>query len=453
MLPSGSRVLAAVSGGADSVALLHILRDLAPGLGVTLAGVAHLNHKRRGKASDEDEGFVADLAARLGLDFFRAEAGVLQGNLEQAMRTARRDFFAGLLSQGAADRIALAHTRDDQAETVLFRVMRGSGLSGLAGIHPLTDDGIVRPLLDVSRAEIIGFLRDRGEPWREDASNRDQSFARNRIRGTLLPQLAREWNPQIGIALAQLADLAFEEERWWSAEMDVGQLGKLRPIANRPRRGFQPRAGCQPAPQRELDVRAVRSLPRAVARRLIRRAIVEAKGDARGIGFEHVERILELIAKERGDGTLRVAGLEIRRSFDWVRFAKPTRVRAEPVRVEIPGTCESPDGGSQLHFELGEGGVPPPCDTLKAELCWRKIPEPVEVRGWQPGDHYRPLGEARDRSVADMFQRSRVPSWRRRGWPIVTSAGKILWVREFGAADGYAARTSERVLRIWEGAP
>jgi len=428
MLPSGSRVLAAVSGGADSVALLHILRDLTPGLGVTLAGVAHLNHKRRGRASDEDEGFVAELAARLGLEFFRAEAGILQGNLEQAMRTARRDFFAGLLSQGVADRIALAHTRDDQAETVLFRVMRGSALSGLAGIHPVTGDGIVRPLLDVSRAEIIGFLRDRKEGWREDASNRDQSFARNRIRGTLLPQLAREWNPQIGNALAQLADLAFEEERWWSGEMARS-------------------AGT------ELDVRTVGDLPRAVARRLIRRAIVEAKGDARGIGFEHVERILELIAKERGDGTLRIAGLEIRRSFDWVRFAKPTPVRVEPVRVEIPGTCESPDGGTQLHFELGERGFPPPCDTLKAELCWRKIPEPVEVRGWQHGDHYRPLGEARDRSVADMFQRSRVPSWRRRGWPIVTSAGKILWVREFGAADGYAARTSERVLRIWEGAP
>ncbi|HEV8146519.1 MAG TPA: tRNA lysidine(34) synthetase TilS [Bryobacteraceae bacterium] len=428
MLPSGSRVLAAVSGGADSVALLHILRELTPGLGVTLAGVAHLNHKRRGSASDEDEGFVAELAARFGLHFFRAEAGVLQGNLEQAMRTARRDFFAGLIRQGIADRVALAHTRDDQAETVLFRVMRGSGLSGLAGIHPMTDDGIVRPLLDVSRAEIIDFLRDRKETWREDASNRDPSFARNRIRGTLLPQLAREWNPQIGTALAQLADLAFEEERWWNAEMHRS-------------------AGT------ELDVRVARDLPRAVARRLVRRAIVEAKGDARGIGFEHIERILELIAKERGDGCLRLAGLEIRRSFDWVRFAKPAAVPSAPVRVEIPGTCESPDRGGRLHFELGKKGVSPPCDTLKAELCWRKIPEAVEVRGWQPGDRYRPLGEARDQTVADMFQRSRVPSWRRRGWPIVTSAGKILWVREFGAADGYAARTSERVLRIWEGPP
>jgi tRNA(Ile)-lysidine synthase len=152
MLPSGTRVLAASRAVPIRCFAAH-LRDLTPGLGVTLAGVAHLNHKRRGSASDEDEGFVADLAARLGLEFFRAEAGVLQGNLEQAMRTARRDFFAGLLCDGIADRIALAHTRDDQAETVLFASCAGRVSADLRGIHPVTDDGIVRPLLDVSRAE------------------------------------------------------------------------------------------------------------------------------------------------------------------------------------------------------------------------------------------------------------------------------------------------------------
>lgn len=431
MLPAGSRVIAAVSGGADSVGLLHVLHELAPRLGVTLAGVAHLNHKQRGKASDDDEVFVADLAARLGLVFFREEAGVFHGNLEQAMRTARRDFFARLIREGAADRVAVAHTRDDQAETVLFRVMRGSGLSGLAGIHPVTDDGIVRPLLDVTRAEIVDYLLEHGIQWREDASNRDPRFARNRIRGTLLPQLAAEWNPQIVTALAQLADLAWEEERWWGGELD-------RTVST------------------ELDVRAVRSLPRAVARRLVRRAIVATKGDGRGIDFEHVEQILELIAKERGAGRLCFPGVEIQRSFDWVRFAKPAAAPAGAVRVEIPGSCPSPDGTTQIHFELGRfelgKGITAPCDTLKVELSWRKIPEPVEVRGWQAGDHYRPLGEERDLKLKELFQRSRVPSWSRRGWPIVASGGKILWARGFGAAEGYAARGPERVLRIWEAA-
>ncbi len=352
-----------------------------------------------------------------------------------------------------ADRVALAHTRDDQAETVLFRVLRGSGLTGLAGIRPVTKDGLVRPLLDVSRAEIVDFLHDRKSTWREDSSNRDQKFARNRIRGTLLPQLASEWNPRIADALAQLADLAWEEEQLWEADLGHRAAGAITPAAS----------GSEAAGAVELNAEMVNRLPRALARRLIRRAIVQAKGNARRIEFDHVERILDLIAQERGAGALRFPGVQVHRSFDRIRFSQaPASVLREgPVRVQIPGACEAPDGITRIHFEIGETaarrrlqakGIQPPCDTLRVELSWRKILEPVEVRGWQPGDHYRPLGEARDQKIKDLFQRSRVPSWSRRGWPIVTSGGKILWVRGFGAADGYAARGTEVVLRIWEAA-
>ena len=217
MLAPGARVVAAVSGGADSVCLFHVLRELAPRVGFTVAGMAHLNHQLRGEASDGDERCVAQLASQNGVKFFGEEVDVAAagGNLEQAARLARGEFFARVLREGGGDRIATGHTRDDQAETVLFRVMRGSGLAGLAGILPMTREGLVRPLLDVSRAEIETFLRDRGIEWREDASNRDESFARNRIRHSLLPELAREWNPEIGTALARLADTAHEEERWW----------------------------------------------------------------------------------------------------------------------------------------------------------------------------------------------------------------------------------------------
>ena len=116
--------------------------------------------------------------------------------------------------------MALGHTRDDQAETLLFRLLRGSGLAGLAGIYPVTADGYIRPFIDITRAEVEQFLRSRGLEWREDATNRDPRFARNRIRHSLLPQMAREWNPRIADALAHLADLAHEEERWWRAEID-----------------------------------------------------------------------------------------------------------------------------------------------------------------------------------------------------------------------------------------
>src|SRR5258708_19038401 len=136
MLPAGTRVIAAVSGGADSVCLLHVLHELAPGLTVTLAGVAHLNHKQRGAESDADETFVAELSGRLGLPFFRAEGGAGKGNLEQAMRTARREFFTRLIREGACDSVAVAHTRDDQAGAVLFRGLRGWGVEGLWGRRP-----------------------------------------------------------------------------------------------------------------------------------------------------------------------------------------------------------------------------------------------------------------------------------------------------------------------------
>src|SRR5262249_2626891 len=141
MLPPGARVIAAVSGGPDSVCLLHALREL----GIQLAGIAHFNHRLRGGASDGDEQFVAALAKKLNLPLYRSEGMAIQGNLEESARRARREFFSSLIREGRADRIALGHTRDDQAETVLFRILRGSGLTGLAGVLPVTQEGIIRP--------------------------------------------------------------------------------------------------------------------------------------------------------------------------------------------------------------------------------------------------------------------------------------------------------------------
>src|SRR5215469_18527081 len=147
MLPGNCRVIAAVSGGADSVCLVYILREI----GANLGGLAHFNHQLRGAASEEDERFVAELASRMELPFFRASAE-LSGNIEQAARRARMEFFSGLIRDGAADRIALGHTRDDQAETVLFRILRGSGLAGLVGIHPVNGP-FIRPLFEVTREQ------------------------------------------------------------------------------------------------------------------------------------------------------------------------------------------------------------------------------------------------------------------------------------------------------------
>ncbi|MCX6629438.1 MAG: tRNA lysidine(34) synthetase TilS [Candidatus Solibacter sp.] len=216
MLTAGDRVAVAVSGGADSVCLLHVLRELAPRWNLTLS-VLHVNHNLRGEASLGDAEFVRSLAVGLNLPFAAHDLDLStgHGNLEHSARNGRNAFFHGHLAGGFADRIALGHSRSDQAETVLFRFLRGSGATGLAAIRPVTERGMVRPLIEIERPEIVRYLRDRTLPWREDASNATLDYARNRIRHQLLPQLAGEWNPALEETLAHTADLSLAEEAYW----------------------------------------------------------------------------------------------------------------------------------------------------------------------------------------------------------------------------------------------
>ncbi len=475
MLPPGSRVIAAVSGGPDSVCLLHVLMELASRalLHVDLPiEVAHYNHGWRGEESEGDERFVRDLAARWNLRFHvaRAQDPDAGGNREQIARRARQEFFKTLNDGTSSIRIATGHTRDDQAETVLLRLLRGSGLAGLSGILPVTAGGpseaarllTVRPLLDVTRADVLQYLRDRDIPWREDSSNRDLRFARNRIRHELLPQLTATWNPRLTDALAHLADLSYEEERWWA-----GPASPVEKIRRESRAGGV-----------ELHIDSLAALPRAVARRTIRRAIAKAKGNLLQVEFEHVERVLELAGREAGEGRIVLPGLDVRRSFEWIRLAVPSSIPViEPIVLAIPGSYLCPDGKSLLRLELAEarrnGDQAEPasekngaagreipdkvsrqaCATLRTVvvLSLNQIPGDLQLRGWRPGDRYRPTGHTRVRKVAEMFAEARIPSWQRHLWPMVMSGERIVWTRQFGAAAEFAAdRQADRVLRISE---
>jgi tRNA(Ile)-lysidine synthase len=196
-LKAGDRVAVAVSGGADSVALLHMLLELREKLGI-LISIAHFNHQLRGRASDADEKFVAQLAVKYSLELHVARADVAakakrdKSNLEETARRARYAFFEGLISAGLATKIAVAHTADDQAETVLAHILRGTGLAGLGGIHPVAGH-VVRPLLTVRRSDLRAYLRARKQPWREDATNRDTTKTRARIRKKLMPLLEKNF--------------------------------------------------------------------------------------------------------------------------------------------------------------------------------------------------------------------------------------------------------------------
>jgi tRNA(Ile)-lysidine synthase len=429
MFRPGDRVGVAVSGGADSVCLLHVLRELAPRWALRLC-VLHLDHRLRGEASRADAEFVRELAAGLSLPFHGGETDVRSlreatgENLEQAARNARRDFFLGFLRSGLLDRVALGHTRSDQAETVMFRLLRGTGLSGLAGILPVTVEGFVRPLLEVGRPEVLAYLVSRGLRWREDATNQDPALARNRIRHALLPALERDWNPRLEAALARLAALAQEEEEYWRAEIDRLEAAH----AVRRDRAYLVR------------VEALRSLSRPVARRLVRRLIERTRGDLRRIEYEHVEQALELARREKGEGRICLPGTAVWRSFDWIRFSPSGGELPEEFRraVAIPG-CYPLPGGGRLQLELVEAGG----GVLQASGYNRggsylvdrdRIRGLLELRSWIPGDRYRPAGHTTVRNLADLFQRARIPLWERCSWPVLESGGQIVWSRGFGAA-------------------
>ena len=261
----------AVSGGADSVALLRLLLEARAELGIVLS-VVHFHHQIRGADASADERFVRQLALGFDLDFRRdsadtpAYARARQLSLEAAARSLRYAFFDRLCVGNTVQRVATAHTRDDQAETVLMRLLRGSGTKGLAGIYPAVGEPprIVRPLLEISRAELRAWLEQLGQPWREDATNLDLGFTRNRLRHEIVP-LLRQLNPSLDETLGATAEIARAEEDAWSE-----QVRCLLPKLARSSAGER---------QTSLQLALLQAQPLALQRRLVR-AIAQQHGSA-----------------------------------------------------------------------------------------------------------------------------------------------------------------------------
>ena len=308
---TGDRVCCAVSGGADSVGLLRLV--LAAGLGVGVSAV-HVNHGLRGAESEGDEGFVRELCAGLGVPLVVERREVAGGSgVEKEARELRLGVFRGLVGSGAANVVVTAHTLDDQAETVLMKLLRGAWTEGLAGISPMVEIGagrLVRPLLGVRRAEVREYLGELGRGWREDRSNTDEGFTRNRLRHTVLPML-REENPGVDRTLANLAEVAREEEARWA-----GELGRLLPqvlLPGRPVRGGG-RANSTGVDERAVavELERLRAMDGALRRRVLRAA---ARQVGARLGFEETERLLALAGLKvdkmvpgKAGGVLKLAG-------------------------------------------------------------------------------------------------------------------------------------------------
>jgi tRNA(Ile)-lysidine synthase len=472
-LHAGDRIAVAVSGGADSVALLLLLRELREKLGIVLS-VAHFNHQLRGRASDADEKFVAELAARHALAFHSQSADVAARaktdkiNVEDAGRRGRYAFFRNLVASGALHAVATAHTADDQAETVLGHIFRGTGLAGLGGIHPQAD-GILRPLLAFRRAELRAYLRSRKQRWREDASNRDITRTRARIRRQLIPLLEKQFQPAIVAHLSALANLAREDDAYleFAAQFRGCALtkedrGTIRIAASdlvEPRYPLHSRA--------ELIAESAEAVRHSavMARRIIRQIVNHLKSRAGELGALHVQSVMALAQTgENGKSLALPGGVEVRRDRDVLIFRSsvPTR-RKPPLAFEHPivSLASSPAISiSQLECVFRFTVIDWPSERRDtkwtgAVLDRDRLAFPLVFRSWRPGDRLHPAGRKTGHKLTRFFSEKRIGKWERAGWPVLTSGGILAWARGFPVAAEFAAdeRTQAGIVIVEEPIP
>lgn len=426
-----------VSGGADSVALVRALAECAAERGLVLH-VAHLHHGLRGEEADADLGFVRELAVKLAVPFHecmvdtRAEAAARPGKaaetIEEAARRLRYGWFRELMRHGVVDAVATAHTLDDQAETVLAKFLRGAWTEGLSGIHPVVQcepGRIVRPLLGATRKEIESYLCGIGQDWREDSSNKHLTYMRNRIRHELLPSL-ESWNPKLREHLAQMADLAREENDWWDAE--TAQIAAQVILPGRPVRG----GGRAAAEGIALDVQRLAELPVAVQRRVIR--FTAGKLGA-APDFDGTEALRALALSGRASQRCELAqGLrgershrELRMSIAPAELAAGGAESAKELTIPIPGEADAEVFGVRVLIEGDSDGS-------------------ATLRVWRPGDRVRLQYSSGPRKVKEVLERMHVTGSARASWPVLEYAGQIVWMQGVMVEPTPGIRVSVRSL-------
>jgi tRNA(Ile)-lysidine synthase len=458
LLRSGDRVGVAVSGGADSVALLLLLLELREKLGIVLS-VVHFNHKLRGKASEADEKFVANLATKHELEFFVERADVAATarrerlNLEDAARRARYSFFAQLVNEGRATRIAVAHTADDQAETVLAHILRGTGLAGLGGIFPETGH-IFRPLLGFRREQLRAYLRSKKQGWREDATNRDTSRTRARIRKKLLPLLERQFQPAVVEHLATLASLAREDERFLKALADNLVSTRAQIIKKSARIAiadlFGRASGGEP------------SVSPALCKRVVRQLVAAVKPRAGQLTALHTAEVLRLAERGESGKSLQLpGGVEVRRERDTLVFCASRTAGNKTVAVP-PGQYSH-----VLDLNRGNACVPIPelgCAFRLTVIDWppqrretipagafldrNRLRDPLVLRNGLPGDALHCEANGKARKLKRLLNDKHVSRWEKQGWPVLTSGGILAWARGFPVAAEFVPEERTRTVLV-----
>ena len=419
-----TRVVAAVSGGSDSVALAHLLAALADRGDLVFAGIAHFNHQLRADAN-ADERFSESVARTIDVPFLVEREAVSERALrdgvsvETAGRTARYAFFERAAAHFRGDVVALGHTRDDQAETFLLRLIRGAGVRGLASMHPRRGP-VVRPLLDCRRAELRAYLAGRGLEWVHDLSNDDRRIPRNRVRADLVPLLEEYFNPSIVEVLSEEADLARAEWEWMGAEAD-------RHAADI----------CYEAEgEWRLVIPALERVPTALGRILVRRAL-EAASDGRAVAFDHIERVRRLPAD--GGAPVDLPGCRVHLSGAEIVLTKRNAAGRRPDQprpnlfaysLSIPGEVAVEDGRWLVSAELAErAAVVASHSGTAVAVRLDRCGTGLGVRSRRPGDRFSPPGLGGRKKLQDFFVDRKVPRARRDLVPIVVDReDRIVWV-------------------------
>ena len=448
LLEEGERLLVAVSGGPDSIALVNLLHDLKLDLHLI---VVHLDHGLRGAASREDALWVKKMAAERGWLYRggRSRVGELARkeklSLEAAARRARYDFFRDCAWRLGVDKVALGHHSDDQAETVLMRLLRGTGPEGLGGMRPRTERGgltLIRPLLFLSREEIESYLKARSLKFRRDRTNRDQRFTRNRIRWKLLPLLAREYNPRIKEILVNLASLEADRDNLikenlprWTSNLSFNSDGETKISLVRMRRYS-------------------RELRGEIFKRILRRA------GLRELNRFNLRALVGLLEGKTGRESTLPGGVVVRKEYEWlVIHAVPREAKSYSYSLPVPGSLElaeagvgittrifnRPDESDSLPPHSGKAVFPP--TTPRSEyLDAALIKFPLTIRSRLPGDRYRPMGLKGKKKIKDILIDEKVPPRYREIIPLITEEEKIIWLAGYRPAE--ECRISERTKKI-----
>ncbi|HZP81903.1 MAG TPA: tRNA lysidine(34) synthetase TilS [Chthonomonadaceae bacterium] len=455
----GQTVVVGVSGGPDSTALLHALAARRDEWKLALVA-AHLHHGFRGAEADADADYVAELSACLNVPcrIERADVPAMRRRLhlsaQEAARNARHAFLRRVAVETGAERIALAHTQDDRLETILLNLLRGTGLEGLSGFPPVSLP-LVRPLYDVRRAQVEAYCAAHALHPRQDSSNANRDYRRNRIRTELLPYLAAYFNEKADAAILRMADLT-------AADNTV-----LEGLANEALLRVATRRS---EDEVALDVGSLRSLPLALQRRVLRQGIAQVRGHLHDIGQETLERVLEAAARgerrqislpadEMGTVRLRCDAIELSiaretapaKALPWQQeLTVPGRVQLRPAGMALEARlCRTNAESASLLAAQTVTGPEATRETRPGPLfaLFRRsdIHPPLLIRSWRPGDRIRPRGLGGSKKLQDLFTDRKVPAAERARVPIVVDAGgsgPILWVVGQAVAE-FALRPEE----------